>query len=147
MGSGSRKAAAMMTAAAAMVALAGCGGGSGGTPKERWTSKNGSNVSTFSDDLDAAQSALTNGDRPTILRACNQLTADIKSFRPKALPVPNGAVDGPLRVAFDKSGSGADDCLAGSRVSDAAALERAIPTLREARASLTTAQDALTAWQ
>lgn len=128
------------------VVLGGCGGGGGGSARERWEHRNAENVATFSDDLDAAQAALTNGDRQTILRSCTQLSTDVKEFRPKAIPVPDAAVDAPLRTALDRSEGGAADCLAGSRVSDAAALERAIPTLREARGALDTAQAAIKAW-
>jgi len=131
---------------AVVVVLGGCGGGGGGSARQKWDDKNAENVATFSEDLDAAQAALTNGDRQTILRSCTQLSVDVKDFRPKAIPVPNPAVDAPLRTAFDKSESGATDCLAGSRVSDAAALERAIPTLREARGALDTAQAAIKTW-
>jgi hypothetical protein len=142
-----RKAVAVLLMATA--ALAGCGGDDGDPQtKAAWEKEHGELYSAFRRDLDAAGDALNRGEKNLTLGACTQLAEDAREFRAEALPVPNPAVDGPLRRAVDLSNTAAQHCIAGARAAEGASdVEAAQRELPEARKALSDADAAFTAWR
>ncbi len=135
---------------AAALAVGACGGDSeegAATNKADWQAKHGPVVKAVSLDVDAANDALTKGDRAIILSSCNQLQEDLADAQ-KALPVPDANVDAALRSALDATGTAAATCVEGGRVaSDASIVEKAQREMKTARERYTAAQDAIAAWR
>jgi hypothetical protein len=137
--------------AVVLVALwVGCGGGSDGTTgpasKAQWTSRHGAAIAAVDTELDLARTALSAGDRQSILGACTLLSDDVGEAR-KGLPVPDTRTDSELRHGLDSVGVGAADCVQGARVASVASLnEKAMAELGDARAAMDAAKQALAAW-
>ncbi|MGH9224642.1 MAG: hypothetical protein ACRD2W_12890 [Acidimicrobiales bacterium] len=143
----SRRAAAV--AAAALITLAACGGGDGGgsaDSKEEWEDEHGALVEAYSRDLSAALNTINQGERQNTINTCTQVKDDAIEVRENALPVPNSAVDAPLRSAVDFGIKAADSCLTGARNTDARAVEAAQRDFAEARQAMDEAETALKAW-
>ena len=139
------------TGLAVVVLLAGaCGSESGdgaARNKAEWEKKYGTAVSAVSNDLDQARQALSGGQRPLILSACNQLQEDLTRAR-KALPVPDSAIDTALRQAVDAIEGGIPDCLEGARIANQAHItETAIAEFRDARPKMDEANRAIADWR
>lgn len=136
--------------ALAALAVGACGGGSdggGAANKGDWEKKNGSIVSTVSDDIDRSVQALNAGQRPVILQECTQLEEDLTEAKKKAVPVPDGVVDAAMRAAFDATTTAVNTCLEGARLaSNADLVEEAQAQMKTARETYSTAQDAVAAW-
>ena len=131
------------------LALGACGGGSdegAATNKADWQSEHGPVINAVSLDVDAANDALTKGDRAVILSSCNQLQEDLADAR-KSLPVPDAAVDGSLRSALDSIGKATPTCLQGARIAnDNHLVEQAQREMKDARTKLDEAQKAIDSW-
>jgi hypothetical protein len=136
-------------AMAAALALAACGDDGGGADtKAGWEDQHGSLLASFRRDLDAAGDAVNRGERAVTLGACMQLAEDARELREEALPVPNPAVDAPLRRAVNAAVTGAEHCVAGARAAEGAHdVELAQKELPEARQALREADAAYTAWR
>ena len=133
----------------AALVLGACGGDSdegAATNKADWQSKHGPVVKAVSLDVDAANDALTKGDRAIILSSCNQLKEDLADAQ-AALPVPDATVDGSLRAAFDSIGKATPTCLQGARIAnDNHLVEQAQREMKDARTKLDEAEQAIDAW-
>ena len=143
----------MGAVAVLMTALAGACGGSGGssagtaTNKADWDKRNGAVVAAVSTDVDAANEALSKGDRPVILSSCNQLQEDLADAR-KGLPVPDAAADSAVRAGLDAVATAVPTCLNGGRVAnEARVVEQAQREMKAARAKMDDAAKAIAAWQ
>lgn len=126
-----------------------CGGnGEQANTKEGWEKEHGDLYAAFRRDLDAAGDAVNQGEKTATLGACTQLAEDARELRSDALPVPNPAVDGPLRRAVDLAITAAQHCIAGARAAEGArdveAAQRELPRARQALAEV---DAALTAWR
>jgi hypothetical protein len=146
----SRRAAAVAAlAAAALITLAACGGGDGGggaDSKEEWQDEHGALVDAYSRDLSAAVNTINQGERQSTINTCTQVRDDAMEVRENAFPVPNSAVDGPLRSAVDFGIKAADSCLTGARNTNADAVEDAQRDFAEARKAMDEAEAAIKAW-
>ena len=131
------------------LAVGACGGDSEegtATNKADWEAKHGPVVKAVSLDVDAANDALTKGDRAIILSSCNQLQEDLADAQ-KALPVPDATVDGSLRAALDSIGKATPTCLQGARIAnDNHLVEQAQREMKDARTKLDEAEQAIRAW-
>ena len=131
------------------VAFGACGGDAdegAATNKADWESRHGAVINAVSLDVDAANEALTKGDRAVILSSCNQLQEDLADAR-KALPVPDATVDGSVRAALDSIGKATPTCLQGARIAnDNHLVEQAQREMKDARTKLDEAQRAIDAW-
>ncbi|HEX2048694.1 MAG TPA: hypothetical protein VHF27_13080 [Acidimicrobiales bacterium] len=129
--------------------LGACGGDSeegAATNKAEWEARHGPVINAVSLDVDAANDALTKGDRAVILSSCNQLQEDLADAQ-DALPVPDPAVDGSLRAAIDSIGKATPTCLQGARIAnDNHLVEQAQREMKDARTKLDEAQQAIAAW-
>ncbi len=134
---------------AAALAVGACGGDSeegAATNKADWQAKHGPVVKAVSLDVDAANDALTKGDRAIILSSCNQLQEDLADAQ-KALPVPDATVDGSLRAALDSIGKATPTCLQGARIAnDNHLVEQAQREMKDARTKLDEAEKAIDSW-
>ncbi len=134
--------------AAAMVA---CGGGGGGeNSKAAWQRKHGDLVTAFEKDLDAAGNTINRGEKQATISACTQLSDDAKEMKDEDFPVPNPAVDGPLRQTVDIALTAADNCIQGGRTTEehgARRVEAAMKELTEARQKFLQAKAAIEAWE
>ena len=139
----------LLAAVLLALALGACGGDSddgAATNKADWESKHGAVLNAVSLDVDAANDALTKGDRAVILSSCNQLQEDLADAQ-KALPVPDPTVDGSVRAAFDSIGKATPTCLQGARIAnDNHLVEQAQREMKDARTKLDEAQKAIDAW-
>ncbi len=131
--------------------FAGCGGGDGGggNSKEAWQDENGDLVSAYSRDLTDALNTINQGQRAATTGSCNQVKDDGTELRKQALPVPNPAVDGPLRKAIDLGLSAADHCLqgaAGSAEHGAREVEAGQRDFADARKAMDEAEGAIKVW-
>ena len=139
---------AVLSAALAVVVGTACGGGGGGTTKEAWRKEHGRLVAAFGRDIDAAGTALDQGERSTTIGACTQLSEDAKEVRKEALPVPDPASDAALRRAVDTAAKAAASCLQGARSGQGAdAVEAAQREIADARRAIDEADAALAAWK
>jgi hypothetical protein len=141
-----------MVAALIVAALAGCGGDDGGgtQSKSAWQREHGDLFAAFEKDLDAAGDTINRGERQATISACTQLGDDAKEMREEVFPVPNPAVDGPLRASVDLAVRAADNCVQGGRTSaehGARQVEAAMRELTDARQRLLEAKAAMDAWQ
>ena len=146
-----RRLAAAALAVTAAVLLPACGGGDsgGGTSKAAWQKKNGALVSAYSRDLSDAVNTINQGQRSATTGSCQQVTDDANDLKKQAIPVPNSAVDTPLRKAIDLGLSAAGHCLkgAGSSGSEGAReVEAGQKDFADARKSMDAAEAAITAW-
>jgi len=144
-----RRAAAGAAAAASLCLMAACGdgeGGGGGDTKAGWQEDHGDLFDAYSRDLSAVVNTINQGERTATLATCQQVIDDGKELKDTALPVPNPAVDGPLRTAIEKGASGGNSCLAGARNTDARAVEAAQRDFADARKAMDEAEAAYKAW-
>ena len=140
--------AAVTAVAAALMVLAACGddgGGSAGS-KAEWEEEHGELVAAYSRDLSVALNTINQGERTATLNTCQQVKDDANEVKSTALPVPNSAVDGPLRSAVDLGIKAADACIQGGRNTDARAVEAAQRDFGAARQAMDDAEAALKAW-
>ncbi len=133
------------------VLLGACGGGDGGggDSKEAWQEQNGDLVDAYSRDLSDALNTINQGARAATTGSCTQVKDDGTELRKEALPVPNPAVDGPLRKAIDLGLSAADHCLkgaGGSAEHGAREVEAGQREFADARKAMDEAEAALKAW-
>ena len=117
--------------------------GGGASSKEEWEDQNGSLVEAYSRDLSAAVNTINQGERQNTINTCTQVKDDANEVKSTALPVPNNAVDGPLRTAVESGIKAADACLNGARNTDARAVEAAQRDFAEARKSMDAAEAAI----
>ena len=141
-----RKAAVLATAA--VITLTACGGGDGGgtDTKEGWQDEHGELFEAYSRDLSAAGNTINQGERTLTISTCQQVIDDAKEIKAKALPVPDSAVDGPLRTALDMGIKAGEECLTGARNTDARSVEAAQRDFAEARKAMDEAEAAYKAW-
>ena len=132
------------------IALGACGGdgGGGASNKAEWEEEHGSLVAAFSRDLDATNNTINQGEKTATLNACTQLRDDAQEMKSEVFPVPNEAVDAPLRRAVDLAIQASDNCLQGGRSAEGARqVEAAMREINDARAAFDEAQAAIDAWQ
>jgi hypothetical protein len=144
-------AARMTMVLAIAIGLAACGGdddGGGAATKAEWEEEHGDLVAAFSRDLDATNNTINQGEKTATLNACTQLRDDAQEMRSEVFPVPNDAVNGPLRRSVDLAIEAADNCLQGGRSADGARqVESAMAQLNDARSAFNEARAAIDAWQ
>ena len=145
-----RKACALTAALAMAVTLAACGGGDDASSKDRWWKKHGDLVGAYEKDLDAAGEAIGRGEKQATVSACTQLSDDAREMKDEVFPVPNPAMDAPLRASVDVALTGAGNCIQGGRSSaehGARQVETAMKELRDARQKYLEAKEVFEAWQ
>lgn len=144
-----RRWAAVALVVTAAVVLAACGGDGGDEDsKAGWQKENGDLVDAYSRDLSAAQNDINQGEKARTTGSCNQVADDARELREKALPVPNAAVDAPLRKAVDIGITAAEHCLQGSRSAQGADdIEAAQREFADARTSMDEAEAAINVWK
>ena len=145
-----RKAAVAACGVGLAAALVACGGDDGSVEtKDAWQDKHGDLVAAYEKDLDAAGDTINRGEKQATISACTQLSDDAKEMKDEVFPVPNPAVDGPLRQSVDISITGANNCIQGGRSSaehGARQVEAAMKELTDARNKYLEAKAALEAW-
>jgi hypothetical protein len=133
------------------VGLGACGGdddGGGAANKAEWEQEHGDLVAAFSRDLDATNNTINQGERTATINACTQLRDDAQEMKDEVFPVPNQAVDGPLRRSVDLAIQAADNCIQGGRSAEGARqVEAAMREINDARAAFDEAQTAIDAWE
>ncbi|MDQ4097718.1 MAG: hypothetical protein M3144_07615 [Actinomycetota bacterium] len=129
--------------------LAACGGeGGDDNSKAAWEEEHGDLVDAYSRDLSDALNTINQGERARTTGSCTQVSDDGKELREKVLPVPNAAVDAPLRKAVDLGITAAEHCLQGARAAEHGAedIETAQREFGEARTAMDEAEAAIDAW-
>lgn len=126
--------------------LGACGDDGGATGAEGWRDKHGSDLDSLGRDLDAADSALSVGERTAIQGSCNLLADSARDFRASALPVSDRATDTAVKGALDAIDKAAETCLAGTRTGQAHEVETAMDQMDDARVALDKVDAALAAW-
>jgi hypothetical protein len=145
-----RRWAAVALVIAGATVLAACGGeGGDDNSKAAWQEENGDLVDAYSRDLSDALNTINQGERARTTGSCTQVADDGKELREKALPVPNAAVDAPLRKAIDVGITAAEHCLQGARAAEHGAdrIEAAQREFADARASMDEAEAAINVWR
>ena len=133
------------------VTMAACGDdGASGQTKDAWQKEHADLVAAYEKDLDAAGDTINRGEKQATLSACTQLSDDAKEMKDEVFPVPNPAVDGPLRQSVDIAITAANNCIQGGRSSaehGARQVESAMKELTDARQKYLESKAALEAWE
>lgn len=145
---GRRARGAVLVLVLVALSAAACGGdGGGGESKDDWYGEHRELISAFSRSLGDGLNTINQGERTRTLSTCTQVIDDAKEVQEKALPVPNPAVDGPLRKAVDEAIKAGENCLKGGRQTDARAVEAAQVQFTDARKAMDEAEAAINVWE
>jgi hypothetical protein len=146
-----RKAVVVACGVGLAASLAGCGGdGDSAQSKDAWQEEHAALIAAFEKDLDAAGDTINRGEKQATISACTQLSDDAKEMKDEVFPVPNPAVDGPLRQSVDIALTGADNCIQGGRTTEehgARRVEAAMKEITDARQKFLEAKVAIEAWE
>lgn len=133
-----------------LAAAPACGEDDDTTTRAGWRTEHADLVAAYEKDLEAARDTINRGERQATISACTQLADDATEMRSEVFPVPDPAVDVPLRQSVDLALQGADDCIQGGRSSaDAGArqVEAAMKEIADARQRYLEAKAAFEAWR
>ncbi|MDQ3980272.1 MAG: hypothetical protein M3314_12080 [Actinomycetota bacterium] len=146
-----RKAVVVACAVVLAAILVSCGeDGDSAQSKDAWQEEHADLIAAYEKDLDAAGDTINRGEKQATISACTQLSDDAKEIKDEALPVPNPAVDGPLRQSVDIALTAADNCIQGGRTTEehgARRVEAAMKELTDAHRKFLEAKAAIEAWE